>query len=140
MRESFGGVFMIKLALIFIIIYISFMAIAINYAKAFRVKNGVINLIEQYQYSGSPTDLVIGEIDEYLRKVGYNYGDSVPLRKDCVDDEGGYFTNRGACIVNKSSGVKRYYKVITYIYIEMPFFQITMTIPISGETKIIPVY
>ena len=44
MRDAFGGVFMIKLALIFIIIYVSFMAVAINYAKAFRVKNQVINI------------------------------------------------------------------------------------------------
>ena len=40
---------MIKLVLIFIVIYVSFMAVAINYAKAFRVKNEVINIIEQIQ-------------------------------------------------------------------------------------------
>ena len=51
MRESFGGAFMLKLVIVFIVVYISFMAVAINYAKAFRVKNNVINILEQHQFS-----------------------------------------------------------------------------------------
>ena len=39
MREAFGGAFTIKLMLIFLAIYIAFIAVALNYAKAFRVKN-----------------------------------------------------------------------------------------------------
>lgn len=38
MRDAFGGAFMIKVMLIFLGIYIAFMAVALNYAKAFRVK------------------------------------------------------------------------------------------------------
>ena len=49
MRDAFGGTFMIKLGLVFLVVYVSFMAVAINYAKAFRVKNQIINIIEQYQ-------------------------------------------------------------------------------------------
>lgn len=135
MREAFGGTFMIKLALIFIIIYVSFMAVAINYAKAFRVKNGVINIVEQYQYSGSPTDTAIQKIDDYLADIGYDYSSSKSqLQGHC---SGGNFIDRGVCIVNKGDTDNPYYKVTTYIYIELPFFQINMTIPISGETKII---
>lgn len=46
MRDAFGGAFMIKLFLVFIFIYVSFTAIALNYAKAFKVKNKVIEYIE----------------------------------------------------------------------------------------------
>ena len=49
MRDAFGGAFMIKVMLIFLGIYIAFMAVALNYAKAFRVKNQIINIIEQYE-------------------------------------------------------------------------------------------
>lgn len=47
MRDAFGGAFMIKLFLVFIIIYVSFTALALNYAKAFKVKNKVVEYIEQ---------------------------------------------------------------------------------------------
>ena len=48
MRDAFGGAFFIKLMLIFFAIYISFIAIALSYTKAFRVKNTIINYIEEF--------------------------------------------------------------------------------------------
>ena len=46
MRDAFGGAFMIKLFLVFIFIYICFTALALNYARAFKVKNKIISYIE----------------------------------------------------------------------------------------------
>lgn len=47
MRDAFGGEFMMRLLLIFIVIYVGFTAVSLNYAKAFRVKNKVISYIEE---------------------------------------------------------------------------------------------
>ena len=47
MRDAFGGVFMIRLFLVFIFIYVAFAAVSLNYAKAFRIKNSIISLIEE---------------------------------------------------------------------------------------------
>ncbi len=46
MRDAFGGSFLIKLFLVFIAIYMFFIAMALNYAKAFKVKNEVIKYLE----------------------------------------------------------------------------------------------
>ena len=46
MRDAFGGAFMIKVFIVFVIIYIGFTAMALNYAKAFKVKNMIINYLE----------------------------------------------------------------------------------------------
>ena len=46
MRDAFGGAFMIKLFLVFILIYVCFIALALNYAKAFKVKNKIIDYLE----------------------------------------------------------------------------------------------
>ena len=46
MRDAFGGAFMIRLFVVFIFIYMFFTAIALNYAKAFKVKNRVIDYLE----------------------------------------------------------------------------------------------
>lgn len=47
MRDSFGGVFMIRLFLVFIFIYVAFTAVSLNYAKAFKLKNSIISFIEE---------------------------------------------------------------------------------------------
>ena len=47
MRDAFGGVFMIRLMLVFIVIYVAFGALSLNYAKAFKIKNKVISYIEE---------------------------------------------------------------------------------------------
>ena len=36
MRDAFGGAFSIQIFLIFILIYVSFIAVSLNYAKAFK--------------------------------------------------------------------------------------------------------
>lgn len=142
MRESFGGAFMIKLVLVFIVIYISFMAVAINYAKAFRVKNNVINILEQNQFKLGD-DITV--IDGYLAKVPYDLYNNTSVKSNCNNTEFGskkentVLTNRGVCITQFSDDKTNdvYYKVTSYISIEFPFFDIYMTLPISGETKVI---
>ena len=53
------------------------------------------------------------------------------------------YTENGACIINQGGKIgaygtsSRYYKVVTFIKIDFNFFNIKLTIPISGETKII---
>ena len=135
MRESFGGAFMIKLVLVFIVIYVSFMAVAINYAKAFRVKNQVINILEQSQYSAG-NQIVINNVDTYLGDVNYNITNpACPANSTIVP--------HGVCIENHctrgTSGANDdcYYTVTTFIHIDFPFFKVNMNLPVRGETKTI---
>lgn len=141
MRESFGGAFMIKLVLVFIVIYITFMAIAVEYAKVFRVKNQIINILEQSQFKLGDE---ISPIDNYLARVPYNKNGVVSVQDKCNGTNFGgtrdnfVLTERGACIEGKSdSNGNTYFKVTTYISVELPFFNISMVIPVSGETKTI---
>lgn len=139
MRESFGGAFMIKIMMVFIIVYISFMAVAINYAKAFRVKNNVINILEQYKYDGNG-GAAIEQLEYYLPKVPYNLsGIKDQLDSSCkkqADGKDSVLIPYGVCIIeNNSVNGSKYFRVITYITVDFPFFNIHMTLPITGETK-----
>ena len=115
------------------------MAVAVNYAKAFRVKNNVINILEQNQYSGGGSaETAISKVEDYLPKVPYNMAGNQNIKNDCNNHTEGtpYFIDNGVCIINMSGNSNpKYFKVITYISIDFPFFDIHMTIPISGETK-----
>lgn len=51
MRDAFGGVFTIQILLVFIIIFVGFIAISLNYSRAFRIKNYVIDMIEERELS-----------------------------------------------------------------------------------------
>ena len=133
MREAFGGTFMLKIAMVFLVIYVGFMAGAVSYAKAFRVKNQVINILEQHQYNGE--DTTKAKIDEYLAGVPYNNTD----RSKC---SGGSYTDRGVCIIDMGAGAgtssnQKYYKVIVFINIDLNFLNVHVNVPISGETKTI---
>ena len=87
MREGFGGTFTIQLILVFLAIYIAFIAVALNYAKAFRVKNQIINLIEQNEGIDNTewTDQsgVIGKINTYLGQMSY-YVDLNKISKNII--------------------------------------------------------
>ena len=143
MIESFGGAFMIKLVLIFIVLYVSFMAVAVNYAKAFRVKNNVINILEQNQFVIGTDNIDI--IDDYLKNVPYNLNGNSSISSDCDVSFGSNGSNKvltqnGVCITKFGSDTDFYYRVTSYISIEFPFFDIYMTLPINGETKMISIH
>lgn len=75
MRDAFGGVFMIRLFLVFIVIYVAFAAVSLNYAKAFRLKNSLISFIEEKEItslSDSSFNKRLDELDIILQNANYN--------------------------------------------------------------------
>lgn len=123
MRESIGGTFLIKIMIVFIVIYNSVLAIAVNYAMAFRVKNKAIDLLEQYEGCKGANDKILA----YLNSVGYYRVDLTNQSK--IDITPMPVTN------NNRRGY--YYVVTTFISFDFPFVGEFLTVPIKGETKII---
>ena len=78
MRDAFGGVFMMRLMLVFIVIYVAFTAISFKYAKSFRIKNKVIDFVEQNQiidignYFTEATGENLANIDDVLKTANYD--------------------------------------------------------------------
>ena len=140
MKEGIGGTFMIYVLLIFLAVYITFLAVAFNYARAFRVKNKVIDIIEQNEgikdYNNISDSSVLGQIDDYLGEVSYivnGIDDNTCSGYDYVNKERGY------CIDEYSISIDgyyyKYYKVKTFIRLELPFMNLGFTIPVKGETR-----
>ena len=78
MRDAFGGVFTMNLLLVFIFIYVAFTAVSLNYAQAFRVKNAVIDFVEQNgisnldSYFGTMASKSTTELDNALNRLSYH--------------------------------------------------------------------
>ena len=141
MREAFGGTFTIQLILLFLAIYIAFIAVALNYAKAFRVKNQIINIIEQnegFDFDNSAEGSTQNEIKNYLRRVSY-YVNLTNIKNNNINDNYKCYSE-GYCVEKMGSTVTdgiegTYYKVTTYVNIDMQVFNLKFTIPIQGETR-----
>jgi hypothetical protein len=79
MRDAFGGVFTTNFLLVFIFIYIAVTAVSLNYAKAFKVKNAMIDFVEQHEVTDlddffGPTskEEKRTKIDEILANLSYH--------------------------------------------------------------------
>jgi hypothetical protein len=126
MREAIGGALLIKLVMVFIVIYIAFLGIAINYAITFRVKNQIINLIEEYEGMDNATS----HIEDYIADVGYfrtNVG-TVSVNASCTN---------GYCIEAIDTVRGKYYKVTTYVSFDFPIIGRFTNFPVVGETRVI---
>lgn len=116
MREAFGGEFMIRLMLVFIVIYIGFAAVSLNYAKAFRVKNKVISYIEEHDI----TDLENLNCENGLAPIISN----LEYTKTCTNGNGiiyndeekvaGYCCNGVVIMTKEITGNNYTYTVNTY--------------------------
>ena len=148
MRDVVGSSFMFRILIIFIVMFIVFMCFTVAYAKTFRLKNRVIDILEQSQYQGyidtersDWDDIALGTVDDYLASNAYDYpgGDHAQISNHCAN-VGGNLTGNGACIVNKDAGNNsRYYQVYVYICFWFPLFNWEIVMPVGGETDVIPV-
>lgn len=160
MRDAFGGAFMIKIFIVFIFIYICLTAMALNYAKAFKVKNAVIEYLETNEI----TDLTNMNADElmtmedyfekeFVGKKGYNVSeykicDSIQKNTDTYCHPSGIVIKKTGEAQN-TEGI--YYTVSTYMSWGIPFINnllrlngnnqnqevLTGVWTISGETRLI---
>ena len=147
MRESIGGGWMLGLVVVFIAIFSGYLAVSINYTKAFKVKNRIINLIEENEGFRGCTGTIDNCINtnrniptewkvyQYLQQIGYS--SSVT----CASEDSTNGTNStqdyGYCVKKVCAGSGAYYKVKTFIKLELPIINLNIKVPISGETKVL---
>ena len=138
MREAIGGTWLFTIVIVFIVLFSSYLAISVNYSKAFKVKDSIISIIEHNEGLNSDAQ---AEISSYLSGIGYFvYG-------SCNSSEKGYErSNTGSrykyCVSKKQSGEsaslkKTYYKVRVFFRLDLPILGSIFTFPVAGETKAI---
>lgn len=68
MRESIGSTWVLQLIILFILLFVGFLTLSLNYSKSYKVKNEVMTIIEKYE--GLTNDSV-KIINNYLTQSGY---------------------------------------------------------------------
>lgn len=138
MREAVGNAYLFYFVIIFVSIFIAILAGSLSYSKAFKVKNNIINIIEED--GGWIKDSTEGKINTMLGQIGYsvapqNITDCGNVRGDKREQ---ILHNRNKdylyCVyqIEENRGIR--YRVVTYIYFDIPVINEVFRVPVQGET------
>lgn len=145
MKEAVANVGVLNLIIIFTIILIAFFTGSLSYSRAFKVKNRIIEEIEKDRSFDNNTQ---ANINSWLNTIGYRRSEGAV---NCPTENGAssinlqYSTNNFEYCVYKyntcsndmdSSKCGDYYRVISYMYFDVPIISGLLKIPVKGETMI----
>ena len=138
MRDATGGALLINIILTFIVIFIALLSSSINYSKAFKVKDRIIDIIEEER---AYNDDAKAKIHSYLKDVGYIISTqqtcSCGSDRKCTNLTPTARENSGYryCVYKYTDANQVYYKVVAYMYFDMPIVSDVLKIPVYGETR-----
>lgn len=148
MRDAIGGIVNIQFIAIFIVLVSSYLAFSVNYTKAFRAKNKIIDVYEAYEGKLDNTGAQ-DKINSYLKQIGYNPAVEYVTQGQSQCGEGCTCTNlycykRVAADNTNSVLSKEYIEVRTYVSIDFPIIkQVLAHIPfftVKGSSKTVVKY
>ncbi len=145
MRDALGSLFSLQIILAFVILINGYLAYSVNYTRAFRVKNGIINILEQYE---GHTEAAKDKISTYVNDMKYHVPakmlNAVNLRDfTCVRTKGYCIKETPVAGTDVTSDEYRgtYYTVVTFVNVDIPvlnkFIQLGSFLQVKGETKTI---
>ena len=150
MRDAIGQVFTLQIILAFVLLINGYMAYSVNYTRAFRVKNQIVNIIEQYE---GPTDEAMAKIGSYVDGMTYRVPQTLinnfRNRYASNSDDGEVSCQDGWCYIEHNVSIDeadgertgRYYSIVTFVNIDIPVINKIVGLgdflSVSGETKTI---
>ena len=69
MRQSIGGTWLLQLMILFILLFVGFIILTLNYSRTVRVKNEMIDMLEKYEGLNSQS---IELVNNYLKYNTYD--------------------------------------------------------------------
>lgn len=147
MRDAIGQVFALQVILIFVVLINGYMAYSVNYARAFRVKNQIVNIIEQYE--GPTNEEAVNKINSYIQSMSYDVSNEQMIRYQndnpdavCPGYNGWCYTTHEVSQTGADedrNGV--YYSVVTFVSIDIPVVKNILGmgsfLHVVGETRTI---
>lgn len=145
MRDAFGGILNIIFIVIFFLIIEGIFGLIVNYTKAFKMKNNVISMIEQYESRScfNAGSACVNRIIDKAKEIGYS-----PTSLNCPNN----YTNVNNlfCVApkrvdktdNYSGAQPTIFTVVTQVDLNLPIISSILKFNIfqvSGDTKVVEV-
>lgn len=149
MRESINGAWLLGIVMVFMVIFIAYISISINYSNAYRMKTQMVTALEQYEGFNEKSLARLEAI-----RSGYNYTNTAP----CDVGENGQAVGVLDGVVsttNPPTGVynycitrekrpaqdgeedKYYYTIVVFFDFNLPVLGDIFKFKVSGETNVI---
>lgn len=153
MKEAIANAGVFNIIIIFVIVLLSFFIGSLGYSKAYKIKNKIVDEIEKDgEYNNKTQDT----IENWLNEIGYRFnndlsfscpsqeynGKSVEAINSSSDFQycvykfdncsGNRNSDTGKCSKPKASV---YYRVVAYMYFDVPIVNNLIRLPVVGETK-----
>lgn len=138
MKAATGNAMLMNIIIVFLVIVMALLVTSISYTKAFRIKNRIVDIIEYYDGNFSDNEIKItNDINDSLSSVGYKLSGSNKCKEIDNKQALNINSNYQVCIYEyNDSNRGKYYKVIAYMYFDVPVIGGMLNIPVSGETKV----
>lgn len=146
LRQSIGSTWILQLVIIFMLIFVGFLALTINYTKAFKMKNEIVSMIEKYEGISSSEHGSISLINNYLRYYNYHtkgvceegyYGIN-DLNSSSVSPANGknkyYYCVRKVNASDPTFITRANYEVVTFFQFNLPVIGDFFTFRVNGKT------
>lgn len=142
MREAIGGTWLFTIVIFFVMLFTGYLCLAINYSRAYNVKNAIVDIIER---ENGLTEVAVADIEEYLQTVGYKtLGTCGDEFLGNLNDKGygygkSYYCYREINVPSDSDYGDRirsiYYQVQVFFKIDLPVFGEAFTFRVTGDSK-----
>lgn len=134
MKDAFGGSFLLRIMIVFFVIFICFMSVSIKYVLAFNAKNYAINILSGTSDVGEAKDKILLKLNSISYSVpkGGKAEQHCLSKNDPVNYVNAEFIDPGLCIVSKDGSNR--YQIYSYYVLNMSVFDLDLVFPISGES------
>ena len=152
MREAIGATWIFGIVITFIALFSGYLAFSINYSKAFRMKDGIVERIEKH---GGPNKDAIDDIGNLMNEIGYSskgkcatFFNNSQLKWGGVNkkqvtkpsdvnskDNFNYCLQRVDSFNTNGQLSASYYKVYVFFSISLPFIDTSSAFYVTGETS-----
>lgn len=143
MKEGIGGAWLFQIVIVFVLLFAGILAVAVNYARAFKVKSEIVSIIER----GSGINLDTNKkIIEYLNSVGYRTTGKCSKDEVAYGNPNSMQSSGDALYCIKEVKTKKnadelknqtYYRVKVFFNFYIPIIGDLMNLTLTGTTKII---
>lgn len=146
MRQTIGSTWLLQLMILFILLFVGFIILTLNYSKVIKVKNEVVSIIEKYEGLNENS---ISLVNRYLSTSGYAttgkceekdgvYG-ALTLDGDSLEKADANSTYFYCVKKYQGQNTSKYYQIVLFYKFNLPVIGNASSYTVKGTTtNIIP--
>ena len=147
MKTAIGGAWMLGLVMVFMLIFVAYLAVSLNYSRAFQLNSAVISILERQEgHCGTAMDIIPAFLEDHgyglrvascgIHGTGFP-NDGVPGYLYCL--QGPFpvrnYDEHGREIIVAHPIPTGYYRLTLFFRFDLPIIGQIFTFPVTSRTR-----